>query len=121
MVVTIRSSTVCGLAGAINAGNLRLLVDDDGDFTNATIYDAASSNISFAINGNEITVSGISSLQLPDNATNYFTIATDPIILLENNYLAFNATLLENEQVELTWQVPSDHNNQYFKTNYPCY
>ncbi|NRA12318.1 MAG: gliding motility-associated C-terminal domain-containing protein, partial [Crocinitomicaceae bacterium] len=66
---------------------VQLLVDDDGDFTNATIYNQ-SSTLSFSYFAGVITVNGISNIHIPDNSTRYITIATatiNPIIDLGND------------------------------------
>jgi len=60
--------------------DLRLLIDDDGDFTDATAY-AASGTLSFVVSGNTVSVMGISDTHIPNSSTKYMTIAivTDPI------------------------------------------
>ncbi|MEZ5047637.1 MAG: hypothetical protein R2831_11675 [Chitinophagaceae bacterium] len=56
-----------------NPSELCILVDDDGDFTNATVYQAG---LTFSINTTEITVSGINTIHIPVNSTKYITLAT---------------------------------------------
>ncbi|MGN6435256.1 MAG: T9SS type A sorting domain-containing protein [Agriterribacter sp.] len=62
--------------GIINAANLALLVDGDGDFTNADVY-TSTDGLSFTYAENEklISVSGISTIMIPANSTRYITIA----------------------------------------------
>lgn len=56
-----------------NANCLSLLVDDNGNFSNATVHTSGNGLTFSNVNG-VITVSGISNLQLPNNTTNYITI-----------------------------------------------
>jgi len=65
----------CAIGVDFDTTCLALLVDDDGNFTNATAYNSTS-GISFSLNGNVITVSGISNLHIPDNSTRYITLAS---------------------------------------------
>ena len=57
-----------------SASNLRLLVDSDGDFSDATVYDN-NNEIVFYVSGNRVTISGISTSQIPKNNSLYITIA----------------------------------------------
>ncbi len=59
--------------GIVNLASLRLLVDTDGNFTNATVYGTAS-GLSFSYNNGYVTVNGISNLHLPEDSTRYFTL-----------------------------------------------
>ncbi|MDX1350604.1 MAG: hypothetical protein R3279_10170, partial [Putridiphycobacter sp.] len=54
---------------------MRLLVDDDGDFTNAIVFDETS-GLNFSYNAGVVSVSGISNLHIPDNATRYITLGS---------------------------------------------
>ena len=65
----------CAVPGMVVLSDLRLLVDDDGDFTDATVY-AAGGGLSFAYSGNTIQVTGISATHIPNNSTRYITIAS---------------------------------------------
>ena len=60
--------------GNINIANLALLVDDDGDFSNALIF-FLSDGLSFTYTAGLLTVSGISTTMIPTNTTRYITIA----------------------------------------------
>ncbi len=71
-------------AGAVDTADLRLLVDIDGDFTNAAIYDA-SSGLSFSYSGSTVTVTGISNTHIPMNGTRYMTIAQSNLIISVGN------------------------------------
>lgn len=76
----------CAIPGGLDPNFLRLLVDDDGNFSNATVF-AAGGGLSFGWTGGEITVSGISNTHIPDNSTRYITIgyATPSITLSGDN------------------------------------
>jgi hypothetical protein len=54
-----------------NPSNLCLLIDDDGDFTNAIVV---QTSVSFSVNGNTITVSGINASHIPSNSTKFITL-----------------------------------------------
>ncbi|MFT6503594.1 MAG: hypothetical protein ACJASQ_003732 [Crocinitomicaceae bacterium] len=95
--------------GSITASDLRILIDTDGDFTNATLYNPT---ITYA--AGIVTISGLSTSEIPAGSTRYFTIvsmnsATPLPVELAN----FNATMLLTE-VELTWETASEINNDYF-------
>lgn len=70
--ITINS---CAIGIDFDTTCLALLVDDDGDFTNSTAYNSTN-GITFSLNGNVITVSGISNVHIPDNSTRYITLAS---------------------------------------------
>ncbi|UII27406.1 BspA family leucine-rich repeat surface protein [Fulvivirga maritima] len=57
----------------INADKLFLLIDDDGDFTDATIVRAAD-GITFSNNTGLISITGISTSLIPANSTRYITL-----------------------------------------------
>ncbi len=95
----------------INLSDLRLLVDDDGNFSNATVYSSAN-GLTFSIGS--IIVSGISTSMIPMNSTKYITIASaNSTTTLPVNLLSFDATL-EDGFVDLNWQTASEINNDHF-------
>ncbi|MFD1551217.1 hypothetical protein DNU06_13145 [Putridiphycobacter roseus] len=66
----------CAVPANFEFDCMRLLVDDDGDFSNATVYDAAS-GLGFNYNPNGmVSVSGIANLHIPDNSTRYITLGS---------------------------------------------
>jgi len=65
----------CAIGIDFDTSCLALLVDDDGNFNNSTAYNS-SSGLSFNISGNTITISGISTLHIPNNSTRYITLAS---------------------------------------------
>ncbi len=106
-------------AGSVTIAHLRMLVDDDGDFSNGgtTIYsngDAAGTVISYS--SSVITVSGISNTHISNNATKYITIAsTNTLTPLPVEFANFQAVITENGFVNLNWQTASELNNDYFE------
>lgn len=94
----------------LNASDLRILIDGDGNFTNAVMY-----NPTIGIQGSMVTISGLSTTHIPANSTRYLTIVSLsgnsplPVGLID-----FNATVQENHTVYLTWQTASETNNDYF-------
>jgi gliding motility-associated-like protein len=64
--------------GTVDLASLRLLVDTDGDFSNATAY-AAGAGLTFAYNNGYVTVNGISNTHLPIDSIRYFTLAYNTI------------------------------------------
>ncbi|MCB9363883.1 MAG: T9SS type A sorting domain-containing protein [Flavobacteriales bacterium] len=107
----------CAASGTVNPADLRLLVDNvdgDGDFSDATIY-AAGGGLSFSYSGGIITVSGISTTQIPNNTTKYITIASvDANTPLPVELLYFNAKAVSQNKVQLDWQTVTEINNDYF-------
>src|SRR5690606_20841604 len=51
-------------------GDLRLLVDDDGNFTNASV-NGNPEGLTFTYSGGIVTVTGISTTLVPTNSTRY--------------------------------------------------
>ena len=109
----------CGAPGSVNVNDLRLLVDDDGNFANGgtqCYYNGDGTGIVFTYSNPTITVSNISTAHIPNNATKFITIASInvatplPAVLLE-----FNAELTKNERtVDLTWTTQSEEELDYF-------
>lgn len=63
----------CNPIVGIDLARIRLMVDLDGDFSNATLYSQAD-GITFSENNGVISVSGISTTHIPINSTRYVTI-----------------------------------------------
>ena len=104
---------------AINSGvtlsDLRLLIDDDGDFTNAQSYSTAS-GISFALNGNMLTIANIHDSILPTNSTKFITVGSIGVgtpLAVSLNY--FETTYNANQQhIQLDWETLTEVNNDHF-------
>jgi hypothetical protein len=101
----------CSACGSYDINDIRLLVDDDGDFSNAMIYSSPDVTIS----SGSIVISGISNSIIPMNSTKYFTIGSvDPTTtLLPVDLLSFRAKAV-NKEVHLSWQTASETGNDYF-------
>jgi len=103
----------CANLTSVNVADLRLLVDADGDFTNATIY-AAGGGLSFSYNNPVVTISGISTAHVAANITRYITLASvNSATPLPVNLISFTGNC-KNNTVELNWTTSSEINNNYF-------
>ena len=106
-------NTCAGLASITDA-DLRLLVDADGDFSNAAIY-AAGGGLTISNSGGRITVSGISTTHISTNSTAYITlgsVSSGTPLPIELVY--FNARLQNESTVLLNWETATEINNDYF-------
>ena len=73
----------CTTPATINAADIKLLVDDDGDFTTGstqTYYNGDGSGIVISYSNPVITVSNISNLHLPDDSTKFITLIIRPLV-----------------------------------------
>ncbi len=96
---------------AITLSHLRLLVDDDGNFSNATAYGTADG---LTFSHGSIIISGISTSMIPSGSTKYITIgSTSTSTTLPVNLLSFDA-VLQDGFVELSWETASEINNDHF-------
>ncbi len=111
MDFTIASSTA---PSYVDITDLRLLVDSDGDFSDASVYNEGG-GLSFSYSAGVISVTGISKAQIPNNSTRYITIASvNSATPLPIELISFEATAKKNRTVQLTWQTASEKNNDYF-------
>lgn len=106
--ITYDLSTITGpddVIGANNLTQLRLLVDDDGDFNaGATLIEPTSTNaidntVTFTVNF---------------NTGQYFTLGSIEIGALPVELISFDARVLENETVKLEWRTASETNNAFY-------
>lgn len=103
----------CAAPGSVNPADLRLLVDNDGNFSNATVY-AAGAGLAFTYTGGIISVTGISTAMIPQNGTRYITIASvNSATPLPIELVAFDAEC-DGNNVALSWTTASERNNSYF-------
>jgi len=91
-----------------NINDIRLLVDDDGDFSNAQIYGSPDLNISEG----SIIISGISTSMIPMNSTRYITLGTFNSAL-PVELISFTA-MPKNRVVYFDWKTANELNNDYF-------
>ncbi len=101
----------------VNVAHLRLLVDNDGDFSNGgtTCYfngDAFGTVISYS--NPVITVAGISTTHIANNTTAFITIASaNSATPLPVELTQFNVDC-QNDNPKLSWTTESEINNDYF-------
>ncbi len=94
----------------VTAIDIVLLVDDDGDFTNAQVF---YPTVSYS--GSVVTLTGITTAMIPANSTRYITIASInsrsalPVELIE-----FTVNLTANKKVRLNWRTATEINSDYF-------
>jgi hypothetical protein len=106
----------CQTTNLITANNLRLLVDDDGDFSNGgtTCYsnsDGTGLLITY-VNG-EVSIANISGVHISNNNTRFMTIASVDAFL-PVSLKSFEANCTQKE-VQLNWRTASELNNDYFR------
>jgi len=98
-------------SAAFNLAHLRLLVDDDGNFSNASVYSSAD-GLSFSVGS--IIVSGISTSMIPLNSTKYITIGSvSESTPLPVQLISFEGELVD-DKVIVSWQTASEINNDKF-------
>ncbi len=97
--------------GDFNLSDIRLLVSDSPDFTNATTY--SSYDVDFYIGS--IIVKNIGTNIIPKDSTRYFTIASVSLntVLAEAN-VNFTAKLTTGNHVALNWQTKNEMSASYF-------
>ena len=108
-----------GTPTSVVVADLRLLVDDDGDFSNGgtTCYaNGDGTGIVFTYSNPLITISGISTTHIANNTSKYITIGSANINTpLPVELLEFNAQANNHRTVDLDWSTASEINNDYFK------
>lgn len=109
----------CAAPGSVNVADLRLLVDDDGNFANggtSCYFIGDGTGLAFAYANPMITVTGISTTHIPNNASRFITIASvnsaTPLPVEVVNYAAIYDE--GREQVNLNWTTLSEYNSDYF-------
>jgi hypothetical protein len=98
--------------GSFDIADIRLLVDNDGDFSNATIVGPAD-GLTFSIGS--IRIENISASHIPANSTRFVTIASiSAASPLPIELISFIPKSLDNGTVQLNWTTASETNNHYF-------
>jgi len=108
----------CANTGLVDPAHLRLLVDDDGDFSNggtSCYMNGDGTGIVISYSGPVITVSNLSSTHFANSDTRYFTIGS----ILSNTPLPITLTSFTvNCSLEgsnnIAWETKSEMNNDYF-------
>lgn len=109
----------CGAPASVNVADLRLLVDDDGNFSNGgttCYYNGDGTGLVFSYTNPTITLTGISTTHIPNNATRFITMASiNPLTPLPVELLFFDAKLNEyGRSVDLSWATQTEINSDYF-------
>lgn len=91
--------------GTNNLTQLRLMVDDDGDFTTGTTYISPT-----ATNATNKTVS----FTVDFNDGQYYTLGSQEYAALPITLVDFTAKLYLRDQVKLDWSTASENNNAFF-------
>ena len=98
--------------GTFDLSHVRLLVDDDGDFTNALVY-GPQDGLVFRLGS--IIVEDINSSFIPKGSTKYVTLGSiDELTVLPVELLYFKAEKNE-KSVNLKWETASEINSDYFE------
>lgn len=114
------SLAACGAPGSVSVADLRLLVDDDGNFANGgtqCYYIGDGTGINFTYTNPVISVLNINTTHIPDNSTRFITIASvNAATPLPIELLNFTAKLNENKRtIDLNWVTESEINTEYFE------
>ena len=101
--------------GTVTLTDLRLLVDDDGDFSSGTTNCYASgAGVTITYNNPVISITGINTAIIPNNSTRYITIGSADVgTPLPVELLSFE-TECDDNNVALNWVTASEINNDYF-------
>ncbi|RYM35165.1 T9SS type A sorting domain-containing protein [Brumimicrobium glaciale] len=107
----------CGIPGSVDISDLRFLVDTDDNFANGnTVAYAHGSSSGFAISyaSGTISVKGISTTHIPNNATRFFTIGSIKSATPLPVELTEFSSNCESRFVNLKWTTASETNNDFF-------
>lgn len=108
----------CGVPLSVNVSELRLLVDDDGNFSNGGTQcyrNGDGSGITFTYSNPRVTVTGLANVHIPNNATRYITIAsTMATTPLSVDLAYYNAELIDDKWTDISWETASETNVDYY-------
>ncbi|MFY7885931.1 MAG: hypothetical protein ACOVOV_13920, partial [Dolichospermum sp.] len=108
----------CANLGSVNIADLRLLVDNDGDFSNGgtqCYYNGDGTGIAISYTNPLITITGFSNTHIPNNQTKFITIASVNVLTpLPIELINFDAKLNSINTVDLNWNTNSEKDNAYF-------
>ncbi len=101
-------------AGTFDINDIRLLVDDNGDFADAAIYANGDNGISISLGS--VVVEGISNTIIPANSTRYITIGSASLgTTLPIELIDFQAVPDQDKRlVRLRWATATETNNEVF-------
>lgn len=100
----------------VNPADLRLLVDDDGDFSNGGTICYATGNFSLSITYNNpiLSIENIRKEIIPNDETRYITIASiDALTPLPIELVSFDVNCEDGMMVS-EWVTETEINNDYF-------
>lgn len=101
-------------ANGVDPSDLYVLVDSDGDFTNATSFNS-SNGIDFSLSGNTLTVSGLDTSIIPNNSTSFLTVGSGSgNTPLPVSFKDFYLHETPNSEVEISWETLTEKNNDHF-------
>lgn len=111
--------STCAVPGSVNPNDLRLLVDDDGNFSNggtSCYFNGDGTGIVISYTNPTIRVSNISTTHIANNATRFITIASVLAVTpLPVELLNFDATKgANNRTVDVEWTTASEINCDFF-------
>lgn len=110
--------SACAVPGSVNIADLRLLVDDDGDFSNGGTScffngDGTGINISYA--GSVITIANLSTTHIANNSARFITIGSNnPATPLPVELVLFEVNCDDQQKAILNWSTASENNSDYF-------
>lgn len=99
------SIDLTGAPGTFDMSNLALLIDDDGDFSNASIVTRGRS-----VKGSVVTFTGINFNNINDS---YFTVGSSAVSLAVS-FLSLNVSATNNNGVFLEWSVTGEKIHDYY-------
>lgn len=76
----IRIDTCTNIDFTMQPQNVRLLVDADGDFTNATVFSDVD-GLTFSVIDGTLTIAGITSAMVPNDSTTFLTIGYNDVLV----------------------------------------
>jgi len=107
----------CSAPGSVSVANLRLMLDDDGNFsagTNSAIP-SGSNGITISYSNPVITISGISTSLIASGATSFMTIGSvsfsTPLPIRLRNF----ESKTNQNNIDLMWSTASELNSAYFE------
>lgn len=86
--------------GPIDPNNFVLLVDNDGDFQDATTFSSLD-GLTFSFSNSYLTVAGISNVHFPNNTSQYFTVGYNTVL----PSISGDTAICEGDSTFLQFQV----------------
>lgn len=107
----------CAVLGSVTVSQLRLLIDDDGNFaagTNTAVASGAG-GITMSYANPVLTISGISTSLIASGATKFITIGSvNAATPLPIELLNFEGSCMNGKYVSLAWSTASETDNRLF-------